>query len=133
VAFTNGCFDLLHAGHVRLLEDCAAQADRLIVGLNSDDSITRLKGPQRPLMPSDQRVTVLASLECINAVVVFEEDTPLSVIETVRPDILVKGGDYTVETVVGSELVMGYGGEVVLVPLVQGLSTTRLADAIGKL
>jgi D-beta-D-heptose 7-phosphate kinase/D-beta-D-heptose 1-phosphate adenosyltransferase len=84
-------------------------------------------------MPADQRVTVLASLECINAVVIFEEDTPLNVIEAVRPDILVKGGDYTVETVVGSDLVMGYGGEVVLVPLVQGLSTTRLADAIGKL
>lgn len=133
VAITNGCFDLLHAGHVRLLEDSAAQADRLIVALNSDSSITRLKGPQRPLMPADQRVGVLAALECIDAVVIFEEDTPLDVIEAVRPDVLVKGGDYTVETVVGSELVLSYGGEVRLVPLVQGLSTTRLADAIGKL
>lgn len=133
VAVTNGCFDLLHAGHVRLLEDSAAQADRLIVALNSDASITRLKGPQRPLMPADQRVNVLGALECIDAVVLFEEDTPLNVIEAIRPDVLVKGGDYTVETVVGSDLVLSYGGEVRLVPLVPGLSTTRLAEAIQKL
>ena len=133
VAVTNGCFDLLHAGHVRLLEDSAAETDRLIVAINSDESIARLKGPQRPLMPVAMRSTVLSALECIDALVVFEEDTPLNVIEDIRPDILIKGGDYTVETVVGSDLVLGYGGEVRLVPLVQGLSTTRLADALSKL
>ena len=133
VAVTNGCFDLLHAGHVRLLEDSAAETDRLIVAINSDESITRLKGPLRPLMPSDARCTVLSALECIDALVLFEEDTPLNVIEAIRPDLLIKGGDYTVETVVGSDLVLGYGGEVRLIPLVEGFSTTRLADALGKL
>ena len=133
VAVTNGVFDLLHAGHVRLLEDSAAATDRLIVAINSDASVTRLKGPQRPLMPADARCTMLSALECIDALVVFEEDTPLNVIEEVRPDILIKGGDYTVDTVVGSDLVLGYGGEVRLVPLVEGLSTTRLADALSKL
>jgi len=133
VAVTNGCFDLLHAGHVRLLEDSAALADRLIVAINSDDSITRLKGPQRPIMPVQPRATVLAALECIDGVVVFEEDTPIRVIEGIRPDILIKGGDYTVETVVGSDVVLSYGGEVILVPLVEGLSTSRLAAAISKL
>jgi len=133
VALTNGCFDLLHVGHVRLLEDSAAQGDRLIVALNSDDSITRLKGPQRPLMASEARTGVLSALECVDAVVLFEEDTPLRVIEGVRPDVLVKGGDYTVETVVGADLVQGYGGEVRLVPLVPGHSTTRLADAMARL
>lgn len=133
VAITNGCFDLLHAGHVRILEDSAAQADRLIVALNSDESITRLKGPGRPLMTSEGRTGVLSALECVDAVVLFEEDTPLGVIEAVKPDVLVKGGDYTVETVVGSDLVLSYGGEVRLVQLVPGLSTTRLADAMAKL
>jgi len=133
VAVTNGCFDLLHAGHVRLLEDSAALADRLIVAINSDASITRLKGPERPIMPVQPRAAVLAALECIDGVVVFEEDTPLKVIEAVRPDILIKGGDYTVETVVGSDLVLSYGGQVLLVPLVPGLSTSRLAAAISKL
>ena len=133
VAITNGCFDLLHAGHVRLLEDSAAVTDRLVVAINSDDSVTRLKGPQRPLMPADARCAVLSALECIDALVVFEEDTPLNVIEAIHPDILIKGGDYTVETVVGSDLVLRYGGEVKLVPLVEGLSTTRLADALSKL
>ncbi len=133
VAVTNGCFDLLHAGHVQLLEDSAAVTDRLIVAINSDDSVRRLKGPQRPLMPADKRCIVLSALECIDALIVFEEDTPLNVIEAIRPDILIKGGDYTVETVIGADVVQSYGGEVRLVPLVEGLSTTRLADALKKL
>ncbi|CAN5467339.1 D-glycero-beta-D-manno-heptose-7-phosphate kinase [soil metagenome] len=133
VAFTNGCFDLLHAGHVRLLEDSAALCDRLIIGINSDASITRLKGPKRPLMPMEQRAGVLSALECIDAVVVFEEDTPQLVIEGICPDILIKGGDYTVETVVGADYVIAHGGEVKLVPLVKGISTSYLADAINKL
>jgi len=133
VAITNGCYDLLHAGHVRLLEDSAMTADRLIVAINSDESVKRLKGPSRPLMPEPERVTVLSALECIDAVVVFEEDTPLNVITAIRPDALIKGGDYTKETVVGADVVESYGGSIVLVPLVPGLSTTNLAAAISKL
>jgi len=133
VALTNGCFDLLHAGHVRLLEDSAAQSDRLIVALNADDSITRLKGAGRPLMPEEQRVAVLSALECVDAVVVFEDDTPLQVIEAVRPDLLIKGGDYTVSTVVGAEVVLASGGKVILVPLVKHVSTSRLVNKISKL
>jgi len=133
VAITNGCYDLLHAGHVRLLEDSAMTADRLIVAINSDESVKRLKGPSRPLMPEPERVTVLSALECIDAVVVFEEDTPLNVITAIRPDALIKGGDYTKETVVGADVVESYGGRIVLIPLVPGLSTTNLAAAISKL
>ena len=133
VALTNGCFDLLHAGHVRLLEDSAAQSDRLIVALNSDDSIRRLKGEERPLMPESQRVAVLSALECVDAVVIFGEDTPLGVIERVCPDYLIKGGDYTVQTVVGADVVQSYGGKVILVPLIKDISTSRLAHIIARL
>ena len=133
VAFTNGCFDLLHAGHVRLLEDSAKTADRLIVAINSDASVTRLKGPGRPLNNSDMRAAVLSALESIDAVIVFEEDTPENVIQALKPDILIKGGDYTKETVVGADFVESYGGEIKLIPLVKGLSTTNLARAIESL
>jgi D-beta-D-heptose 7-phosphate kinase/D-beta-D-heptose 1-phosphate adenosyltransferase len=133
LALTNGCFDLLHAGHVRLLEDASASADRLIVAVNSDGSVKRLKGPQRPLMPVEQRVEVLSALECVDGVVVFEEDTPIKVIEEVRPDVLIKGGDYDRSTVVGADVVESYGGSVVIVPLVRGLSSTSFAEAISKL
>jgi D-beta-D-heptose 7-phosphate kinase/D-beta-D-heptose 1-phosphate adenosyltransferase len=133
VAFTNGCYDLIHAGHVILLEQASALADRLIVGINSDASVTRLKGPTRPLMPQSQRATVLSALECTDAVVVFEEDTPLQILEAIRPDVLIKGADYTKQTVVGADLVESYGGEVKLIPLVKGVSTSHLAAAIEKL
>lgn len=133
VALTNGCFDLLHAGHVRLLEDAAAQSDRLIVAVNSDDSIMRLKGEGRPLMPVDQRISVLSALECVDAVVVYDEDDPLKVLTSVQPDILIKGGDYTVDTVVGADVVRAYGGDVVLLPLVKDVGTTRIARAISRL
>ncbi|MBX3112028.1 MAG: D-glycero-beta-D-manno-heptose 1-phosphate adenylyltransferase [Fimbriimonadaceae bacterium] len=133
VALTNGCFDLLHAGHVKLLESCAKTADRLVVALNSDESITRLKGEGRPLMPEDQRLTVLSALQSIDAVVVFGEDTPINVVKALRPDVLVKGADYTKDRVVGADIVESYGGRVELVPLWEGLSTTRLAAAINKL
>jgi len=133
VGFTNGCFDLLHAGHVQLLEDSAMRVDKLIVAVNSDESVRRLKGPLRPLMAENQRVTVLSALEVVDAVVVFEEDTPLEIIKVLKPDVLIKGGDYTRETVVGYDVVEANGGRVELVPLVPGISTSYLATAIEKL
>lgn len=126
VGFTNGCFDLLHPGHVSLLSQAKAACDRLIVGLNTDASVSKLKGPTRPVQKETGRATVLASLSSVDLVVLFGEETPLELIKTFRPDVLVKGADYTVETVVGSDIVLGYGGEVVLAELKQGQSTTNL-------
>jgi D-beta-D-heptose 7-phosphate kinase / D-beta-D-heptose 1-phosphate adenosyltransferase len=126
IVFTNGCFDLLHIGHIRLLEQARRKGDRLIVGLNSDDSVRRLKGASRPIVGEDERARVLAALSAVDAVVVFEEDTPLRLIEAIRPDVLVKGGDYTEQNVVGAREVRGWGGRVELIPLLAGTSTTRL-------
>jgi D-beta-D-heptose 7-phosphate kinase/D-beta-D-heptose 1-phosphate adenosyltransferase len=125
IAFTNGCFDLLHPGHLSLLRQAAAQADRLVVGLNSDASAARLKGPDRPVQGEAARALVLASLEAVDLVVIFDDDTPLKLIEALRPEILVKGADYKLEDVVGAELVQGYGGAVVLAKLEPGFSTTE--------
>ena len=133
VGFTNGCFDLIHAGHVTLLGDSAARVDKLIVAINSDDSVRRLKGPLRPLMSEAQRIVVLSGLEAVDAVVIFEEDTPLAVLQAILPDVLIKGGDYTRDSVVGADLIEGNGGRVELVPLVPGVSTSYLASAIEKL
>ncbi|CCV08736.1 fused heptose 7-phosphate kinase; heptose 1-phosphate adenyltransferase [Mesorhizobium metallidurans STM 2683] len=130
VGFTNGCFDILHAGHVSLLHAARSQCDRLVLGLNSDASVRRLKGPGRPVNDEHDRACVLAALASVDAVVVFEEDTPLALIEALLPDILVKGADYTVGTVVGADVVQKAGGRVVLVDLVAGKSTT---GTIGKL
>jgi D-beta-D-heptose 7-phosphate kinase/D-beta-D-heptose 1-phosphate adenosyltransferase len=130
VGFTNGCFDILHAGHVSLLHAARSQCDRLVLGLNSDASVRRLKGPGRPVNDQHDRACVLAALASVDAVVVFEEDTPLALIEALLPDILVKGADYTVETVVGADVVQKAGGRVVLVDLVAGKSTT---GTIGRL
>jgi D-beta-D-heptose 7-phosphate kinase/D-beta-D-heptose 1-phosphate adenosyltransferase len=126
VVFTNGCFDILHAGHVDLLQKARAMGDVLVVGLNSDASVRRLKGTSRPLQAENDRATILSGLECVDAVVLFGEDTPRELIRGVRPHVLVKGGDYTVETVVGHEDVLGWGGEVALIPLVEGRSTTDI-------
>jgi D-beta-D-heptose 7-phosphate kinase/D-beta-D-heptose 1-phosphate adenosyltransferase len=126
VVFTNGCFDLLHLGHVRLLRQAAALGDYLVVGLNSDASVRRLKGPTRPLNPEDARAEVLAALECVDAVTVFDEDTPLALIASILPDVLVKGGDYRPEQVVGRAEVEAAGGRLVLIPLIEGHSTSRL-------
>jgi len=128
--FTNGCFDLLHAGHLSLLRQAAQHGDILIVAINSDASVRRLKGSTRPLIAERERAAMLAALDCVDAVTVFEEDTPLEVLQAVRPDILVKGQDYRAEQVVGRELVESNGGSVVLVPLVPGKSTTALIDRI---
>jgi D-beta-D-heptose 7-phosphate kinase/D-beta-D-heptose 1-phosphate adenosyltransferase len=125
VGFTNGCFDLLHPGHVAILSQARAACDRLVVGLNSDASVSRLKGPSRPVQSEAARATVLASLATVDMVVIFGEDTPLGLIESLRPDVLVKGADYTVATVVGAEQVQGWGGKVVLAQLVDGQSTTN--------
>ncbi|MBC7953400.1 MAG: D-glycero-beta-D-manno-heptose-7-phosphate kinase [Rhodospirillaceae bacterium] len=125
VGFTNGCFDLLHPGHVSLLGQSKAACDRLVVGLNSDASVGRLKGPTRPVQSEAARATVLASLASVDLVVIFGEDTPLELIRSLKPDVLVKGADYTVETVVGASDVMEWGGKVVLANLVQGQSTTN--------
>ncbi len=130
VGFTNGCFDILHAGHVSLLHAARAQCDRLVLGLNSDASVRRLKGPDRPVNEQHDRACVLAALASVDAVVVFDEDTPLSLIEALKPDVLVKGADYTIDQVVGAGVVRAYGGRVALVDLVAGKSTT---GTIGRL
>ncbi|HWX12598.1 MAG TPA: D-glycero-beta-D-manno-heptose-7-phosphate kinase [Trinickia sp.] len=126
VGFTNGCFDILHPGHVRVLTQARAACDRLIVGLNSDASVRRLKGPERPVQDERSRAEVLAALEAVDLVVLFEEDTPLNLISAIKPNVLVKGGDYTREQVVGHDVVTAHGGEVVLVDVLEGHSTTSL-------
>ncbi len=130
VVFTNGCFDIIHAGHISLLQKARAQGDMLIIGVNSDDSIRRLKGPERPVHAEHDRVTVLGALEPVDVIVVFSQDTPLELIEKIRPDVLVKGADYTKDRVVGADLVEGWGGRVELVPLLDGRSTTRSIERI---
>ena len=130
VVFTNGCFDLLHVGHVKYLQSARQLGDLLVLGLNSDASIQRLKGPNRPLIGEEERAHILAALDCIDYVVVFDEDTPLELITALRPDILVKGGDYTPEGVVGKELVESYGGRVELINFVDGKSTTGIVEKI---
>lgn len=131
VGFTNGCFDLIHPGHVSLLAQARAACDRLIVGVNSDASVRRLKGPTRPVQDETSRATVLAALSPVDLVVVFDEDTPMSLIEALKPDVLVKGADYTVATVVGSDFVQSYGGRVVLAELSAGHSTTATIGRMG--
>jgi D-beta-D-heptose 7-phosphate kinase/D-beta-D-heptose 1-phosphate adenosyltransferase len=126
IGFTNGCFDILHPGHVRILTKARATCDRLIVGLNSDASVTRLKGKGRPVQNERARAEVLAALEAVDLVVIFEEDTPLDLITRIRPGVLVKGGDYTREQVVGHDVVEAYGGKVVLVDILEGFSTASL-------
>jgi D-beta-D-heptose 7-phosphate kinase / D-beta-D-heptose 1-phosphate adenosyltransferase len=132
VAFTNGCFDILHPGHVHLLRQARATADKLIVGLNSDASVKRLKGPARPVNDERARAQVLASLADVDAVVVFDEDTPLQLLEALHPDVLVKGADYTIEQVVGADLVRSYGGKIVLADLVPDQSTTQTIARMAK-
>jgi D-beta-D-heptose 7-phosphate kinase/D-beta-D-heptose 1-phosphate adenosyltransferase len=131
IAFTNGCFDLLHPGHLSLLKQARASADRLVVGLNSDLSVRRLKGPGRPAQGEVARATVLASLKTVDAVIIFEDDTPLELITALRPDVLVKGADYAVQEVVGADQVQGWGGKVMLADLVPAQSTTNTIQRIA--
>ena len=128
IVFTNGVFDLLHPGHVDILTESRARGDALIVGVNSDDSVRRLKGPARPIRGEADRAYVLAALECVDAVVLFSDDTPLELILTIKPDVLAKGGDYAVDTIVGAREVLGWGGEAVVIPLTPGHSTTSTIE-----
>jgi len=130
VVFTNGCFDLLHLGHIKLLHEAKSIGEILVVGINTDASVQRLKGPSRPCLGEEERAHILASLDCVDYVTLFDEDTPLALIEVIKPDILVKGADYSKEQVVGGDIVESYGGQVRLVNLVENQSTTRLIKSI---
>ncbi|HEV2214974.1 MAG TPA: D-glycero-beta-D-manno-heptose 1-phosphate adenylyltransferase, partial [Terracidiphilus sp.] len=128
VVFTNGCFDLLHIGHITLLEEARRCGDRLIVAINSDASVRALKGSSRPIVGQQERARVLAALSAVDAVVIFDEPTPLELIVASQPDVLVKGGDYNADSVVGAKEMQSWGGAVKIVPLVEGFSTTRLIE-----
>jgi rfaE bifunctional protein nucleotidyltransferase chain/domain len=128
LVFTNGCFDVLHAGHIHLLERARAFGDFLVVGLNADSSVSLLKGPARPVMPLSSRALCLASLRQVDMVVPFEEPTPAELIRAIHPDVLVKGGDYDASSVVGADLVVSTGGRVEIVPLLDGFSTTSILE-----
>ena len=133
IAFTNGCFDLLHYGHVHTLLHCADHSDKVVIAINSDASVRRLKGENRPIVPQDQRALMLATMQFVDAVVIFDEDTPLEVIRAIQPDLLVKGGDWEEKSIVGADLVRASGGDVEVVPYLEGLSTTALADQLQKI
>jgi rfaE bifunctional protein nucleotidyltransferase chain/domain len=132
VVFTNGVFDLVHRGHIEYLEDARALGDRLVVGVNTDASVRRLKGTSRPIVGERDRATVIGALSCVDLVILFDEDTPLQLIEAVAPDVLVKGGDYAVADIVGRAFVESRGGRVVTVPLREGLSTSDIVRRIRE-
>jgi cytidyltransferase-related domain len=130
IVFTNGCFDIIHAGHVDYLEKAKSLGDFLVVGLNSDESVKRLKGPTRPVNPVDQRKKVLQALKSVDLVIVFEEDTPERLIKEIKPDVLVKGGDWKIENIVGANFVMSYGGKVYTIDFVYDTSTTKIIEKV---
>jgi rfaE bifunctional protein nucleotidyltransferase chain/domain len=130
IVFTNGCFDILHVGHTRYLREARRAGDVLILALNSDNSVRALKGEKRPLIPEDERADVVASLESVDFVIIFHEPTPLELIEYLKPDILIKGGDWKEDEVVGRESVKKWGGKVVIIPEVKGSSTTNIVEKI---
>ena len=132
IVFTNGCFDILHVGHTRYLRDAKKQGDILVLGLNSDESVRTLKGEKRPLTPENERADILASLESVDYVTIFHELTPLKLIEYLRPHVLVKGGDWKEEEVVGRESVGKWGGKVVIIPEIKGSSTTNVIEKVKK-
>jgi rfaE bifunctional protein nucleotidyltransferase chain/domain len=131
IVFTNGCFDILHLGHTTYLEAARNLGDVMIVGINSDASVKRLKGASRPINTEFDRASVLSALRSVDFTCIFDEDTPLELIRAVQPDVLVKGGDYTVETIVGADIVAAKGGRVVVIPLVEGKSTTRIIERVS--
>ena len=133
IVFTNGCFDLLHPGHIQYLEDAAKLGDKLIVGLNDDDSVRRLKGSSRPINNLNFRKKILMGLRSVNLVIPFYEDTPLNLIELIKPDFLVKGGDYSIETVVGHKVVQDYGGQVKILSFLDGYSSSEIISKIKSL
>ena len=132
VVFTNGCFDIIHRGHIEVLAQTADLGNRLIIGLNSDSSIQKLKGKNRPIIEEQSRAILLASFSFVDAVILFSEDTPINLISTLKPDVLAKGGDYKIETIVGNKEVQENGGQVILVPFVDGFSSTTIIDKIKK-
>jgi D-beta-D-heptose 7-phosphate kinase/D-beta-D-heptose 1-phosphate adenosyltransferase len=132
IAFTNGCFDILHAGHIASLLQAAAEADKLVVALNADSSVKKLKGETRPVNNEEARAVVMAALGMVDAVTVFAEPTPIEVIAAIKPDVLVKGGDYKVEDIAGAAEVISWGGKVVINPIVQGFSTTGIIQKMQK-
>jgi len=132
IVFTNGCFDLLHLGHVRYLEKAKSLGDILVVGVNSDRSVQSLKGPGRPILPEEERAEILSGLACVDYLTIFDELTPFELISSLRPHILVKGGDWTKETTVGKEVVERSGGQVVILPLVEGSSSSNIIETILK-
>ncbi len=133
IVFTNGCFDIVHLGHIDYLEKARALGDKLVLGLNTDASVSRLKGPTRPVVNQYARARMMAALAFVDAVILFDEPTPLQVIEQIKPDILVKGDDYTVENIVGSDFVISNGGCVQTIPLVKGFSTSSLIEKIKQM
>lgn len=132
VVFTNGCFDILHLGHVDYLEKAASKGDKLIVALNTDASVSQLKGPTRPVNNQEARARIIAALSFVDAVVYFSEDTPLTLIKQLKPDVLVKGSDYKISNIVGVDVVMGNGGKVETIELVEGYSTTNIINKINQ-
>lgn len=132
IVFTNGCFDLLHVGHVRYLQEARRQGDLLVVGVNSDASVSHLKGPNRPVQNENDRAEILAALGCVDFTVIFTEDTPANLIRQVRPSVLVKGGDWKPENIVGADFVMSYGGQVKSLQFVDGKSTTKIIEKAQK-
>lgn len=132
IVFTNGCFDIIHAGHVDYLTKAKQLGDYLIIGLNSDNSVSELKGPNRPINNQQDRAAVLSGLKPVDFVVLFEEQTPFNLINSLKPDILVKGGDYTIENIVGSDIVEKNGGKVIVIPFVKGKSTTNIIEKIKE-
>ena len=132
VVFTNGCFDILHIGHVTYLEEARSCGDILVVGVNSDASVKRLKGPERPIQNEADRSRILAALKSVSYTTLFTEDTPLKLIEAVKPDVLVKGGDWSIDQIVGSDVVLSYGGEVKSLSFVDGRSTTNIVNKINS-
>ena len=132
IVFTNGCFDLLHIGHLYTLAFCADQGERVVLALNSDDSVRRLKGEGRPLVPQRERALMLAALYMVDAVVIFDEDTPLELIRSLQPDVLVKGGDWAESEMVGADIVRAAGGQVLRAPFQSGWSTTALAERLSR-
>lgn len=133
IVFTNGCFDILHRGHVTYLNQARDLGDFLIVGINSDESVKRLKGPERPVNMLEDRAYVLSALKSVDYVIPFEEDTPLNLINLIMPDILVKGGDYTIDRIIGAQEVLANGGKVEIIPFVPGKSTSAIIDTIKTL
>ena len=133
IVFTNGCFDILHVGHLHTLKESIQLGDKLIVGLNSDASVSRLKGKERPIVNQLDRSEMLAALEMVDAVIIFEDDTPEELIQMIKPDVLCKGGDWSIENIVGGDFVKSYGGQVVSIPFIQGYSSSSLINKIKRL